>query len=224
MTRGRLLGQPGRGYLQVGSLNEYPPIAQGYSGGAAVDVGSGRVVGMIAQVVDAHRVAWMIPLATIASRWPPLREYLPKGLQADQEFRRAYDELRHAHYADALYRFGEVSKSYPCEADIYYYRVLAALGGRRPGGYQGAVIQQMEQMLDYALLLQPNSPHVQALLRLVEEDYYGLRGLKPRKIRSYFDIEEISPVHAREIADHVAAHECRTWQFLSARPTDRRLS
>jgi S1-C subfamily serine protease len=215
VTRGHILGDSVKGLIQVGILDGHPPIVEGYSGGAAVDVHSGRVVGMVAQVEPDHQIAWLIPLAAIADRWPPLAEYLPKGLQGDPDFRRAYNEFRHGHYEDALRGFGEVAKSYPYEADIHYYRVLAALNGQRPGGYHGAVIEKIEQLLDYALRLRPGAAHIQALLALVEEDYYKLRGLKPKVKREFPDIRDISPVHAWEIVTNVAARECGTWQYLN---------
>jgi hypothetical protein len=154
-------------------------------------------------------------LSAIADRWPPLVEYLPKGLLGDPEFMRAYDEFRYGRYEDALRRFGGVAMSYPNEADIYYYRVLAALNGQRPGGYQGAVVEKMEQLLDYALRLKPDAAHIQALLALVEEDYYNLRGLKPKVKREFRNIREISEVHAWEIVAHVVARECATWKHLN---------
>jgi hypothetical protein len=214
VTRGHTLGDNDKGLIQVGILPGHPPVVEGYSGSAAVDVHSGRVVGMVAQADPSQRIAWIIPLAAIADRWPPLAEHLPRGLFGDHEFRCAYDELRHGHYADALDRFGEVAKSYPYEADIYYYRVLAALNGQRPGGYQGAVIEKMEQLLDYALRLKPDAAHIQALLSLVEEDYYRLRGLRAKIHREFPNIAEISPAHALEILTHVAAMECETWRCL----------
>jgi hypothetical protein len=215
VTRGHTLGGPIKGLVQVGILDGYPPIAEGYSGGAAIDVHSGRVVGMVAQAEPDHQIAWIIPLAAIADRWPPLAEHLPKGLLGDAEFRRAYNEFRHRHYEDALRRFGEVAKSYPYEADIHYYRVLAALGGQRPGGYHGTMTERVEQLLDYALRLRPDAAHIQALLKLVEEDYYQLRGLKPRIKREFPNITEISLMHAWEIVTNVPARECTTWQYLT---------
>ena len=138
-----------------------------------------------------------------------------QGLLGDPQFRRAYDEFRYGHYGDALHRFGEVAKVYPYEADIYYYRVLAALNGQRPGGYQGSVIEKIEQLLDYALQLKPDAPHIQALLALVEEDYYGLRGLRPRITRKFPNVREISPMRAWEIVANVKANECTTWRYLN---------
>jgi S1-C subfamily serine protease len=214
-TRGQIVGGSIKGLIQVGILDGYPPIVKGYSGGAAVDIHSGRVVGMVAQAEPEHRIAWVIPLSAIADRWPPLVEYLPKGLLGDPEFMRAYDEFRYGRYEDALRRFGGVAMSYPNEADIYYYRVLAALNGQRPGGYQGAVVEKMEQLLDYALRLKPDAAHIQALLALVEEDYYNLRGLKPKVKREFRNIREISEVHAWEIVAHVVARECATWKHLN---------
>jgi len=223
VTRGHILGGPVKGLIQVGILDGHPPIVEGYSGGAAVDAYSNRVVGMVAQAEPDHRIAWIIPLAAIADRWPPLAEYLPRGLLGDPEFRRASNELRYGHHADALRRFSELSKSYPHEADVHYYRVLAALNGQRPGGHQGTVIEKMEQLLDYALQLRPDAPHIQALLALVQEDYYRLRGLRPKINRVFPDIKEISPAHAWEIVTNVAARECATWQYLNQH-TDRRSS
>ena len=214
-TRGRIVGGSIKGLIQVGILDGHPPIVEGYSGGAAVDIRTGRVIGMVVQAEPNHRIAWIIPLFAIADRWPPLAEYLPKGLLGDPEFLLAYDEFRYGHYEDALRRFGRVSMSYPREADIYYYRVLAALNGRRPGGYQGAVIEMMEQLLDYALRLKPDAAHIQALLALVGEDYYRLRGLKPKVNREFLNIQEISEMHALEIVTNVVARECATWQYLN---------
>jgi hypothetical protein len=214
-TRCSILGGSIKGLIQVAIVDGHPPIAEGYSGGAAVDIHSGRVVGMVAQAEPDHRIAWIISLAAIATHWPEFADYLPKGLLGDPEFRRACDEFRYGHYEDALRRFGEVAKVYPYEADIYYYRVLAALNGQRPGGYQGSVIEKIEQLLDYALQLKPDAPHIQALLALVEEDYYGLRGLRPRINREFPNVREISPMRAWEIVANVKANECTTWRYLN---------
>jgi len=220
-TRGEVSGALTTGLLGVLALGSHPPIEKGYSGTAAIDVYSGRVVGMAVQAEQDGPRAWIIPLVSIADYWTELADYLQRGMLGDPDFRRACDELRHGHFGDALRRFTEVAKSYPYEAEIHYYRVLAALGGQRPGGFQGTVIAQMEQLLVYALSLSPEIPHIQALLLLVQEDYYKLRGLETPSRRPLPDIGRTSAERAREILRYIAAPECITWQFLSERASGR---
>jgi len=215
VTRARVSGGPVNGIIQVDVLYGHPPIVRGYSGAAAVDVRSGRVVGMVVGRDENNRIAWIIPLAAIAEAWPELTAHLPESLLADPEFRAALADLAQRFYPDALRRFNGLARYYPNEADIYYYRVLAALNGHRPGGYQGTAIEQIVQFLEYGLRLNPHAAHLQALLALVEEDYYKLRGLKPKTYHEFPDIREISPAHAREIVDHIQAQECVTWLFVS---------
>ena len=220
-TRGEVSGALTMGLLGVLALGNHPPIERGYSGTAAIDVRSGRVVGMAVQAEQDGPRAWIIPLASIADWWTDLGDYLQRGMRGDPDFRVACDELRHGHFGDALCRFTEVAKSFPYEADIHYYRVLAAVGGQRPGGFQGAVIAQMEQLLVYALGLSPEAPHIQALLLLVQEDYYKLRGLESPSRRPLPDIGRTSTEHAQEMLRYIAAPECITWQFLSQRASGR---
>jgi hypothetical protein len=220
-TRGEVSGRPTTGLLGILALGNHPPIEKGYSGTAAVDVHSGRVVGMAVQAEQEGPRAWIIPLASIADYWTDLGDYLQRGMRGDPNFRLACDELRHGHFGDALRRFTEVSKSFPYEVDIHYYRVLAAVGGQRPGGFQGTVIAQMEQLLVYALSLSPEAPHVQALLLLVQEDYYILRGLASPSRRPLPDFGRTSTEHAQEMLRCIHAPECLTWQFLSERANGR---
>ena len=215
ITQIRVSGPLADGLLQVEELPGKPPVVPGYSGGAAVDVRSGRAVGMVAESGEPG-VAWIIPLRTIASAWSELASLLPRGLDADPDFTRAVRDLDNRAYPEALSRLNAVRRYYPREPDVYYYQVLAALDGRRPGGYDRAAIDDVTKLLDYALQLDRGATYVAALRALVIEDYFVLRGLRAPGYRN----EEPGPMdaeHAREILVHVPAYECPTWQYLSKR-------
>ncbi len=67
--------------LQVDGSGEHDgKITGGYSGSAATDVRSGRVVGMVTQADQdpTAKIAWVIPLATISESWSDLRDLLPR--------------------------------------------------------------------------------------------------------------------------------------------------
>jgi len=215
ITQIRVSGPLADGLLQVEELPGKPPIVEGYSGSAAVDVRSGRAVGMVVESGEPG-VAWIIPLRTIACAWTELASLLPRGLDADPDFTRAVRDLDNRAYPDALSRLNTVRRYYPREPDVYYYQVLAALHGRRPGGYDRAAIDDVTKLLDYALQLDRNVSYVAALRALIIEDYFVLRGLRAPGYRR----EEPGPMdakHAREILLHVPAFECPTWQYLSKR-------
>ncbi len=214
-ARVRVTGPVANGLLQVNGQYGHSGIVEGFSGSAAVDLRSRRVVGM---VVEADRdpscmVAWIIPLATIAGFWKQLGDLLPKSLSVDPEFCGAVKDLEYGAYGDALNRLNGILQDYPKEADVFYYRVLAELRGKRPGGYTRPVIEAVVRLLDRALSLNPQAGHVKALLALVREDYYVLRGLVPTSATAKEPLQ-ISPQHAEEILRHVPAPECPTWQYL----------
>jgi hypothetical protein len=152
-------------------------------------------------------------LSGIAEVWKPLEELLPARISVDPEFRRALSDLELCSYQEALQRLNLIYKYYPHEADVSYYRALAALNGRRPGGYAGTLIESIVRLLEHGLSLNPEAAHIKALLALVDEDYYQLRGLR-RKVPPSRDIASISPAHAREIVRHVRAEQCPTWILL----------
>jgi len=205
--------------LQVNGAADQPSIVEGYSGSAAVDTHSSRVVGMM---IERDRdigknIAWILPLATIARAWPQLSTLLPDALSVDPEFVRAVHELRAAAYGEALTRLNGIYRLYPAEADVYYYRALAGLSGKRPGTYTSQHITNIEMLLRKAMELNSSAWHVWALYSLVVEDYYFLRGLKPRP---YTDEQlhqlaaSMRPEHIDELIHHAPARECPMWKIL----------
>lgn len=211
--------------LQVNGLQGYDgQIARGYSGSAAVDVNSGRVVGMVAAADQdpTARIAWVIPLATIAELWHPLRELLPRALSVDPEFTLACRDLNYRNYANALTRLNKLTSIYSQHAEIYLYQVLAGLAGTRPGRYAIETIEAVERRLHWAWQLTPGDPQVAALWAVLKEDYYAMRGF-PDSPPSLEELRSaaarITPGQAQLIIDHVNAPECPTWAFLLQRST-----
>jgi hypothetical protein len=211
--------------IQVDGLQGFDgQIQPGYSGGAAVDVASGRVVGMVVSADQARsatplKIAWIIPLATLARSWSPLADMLPKGITVDPEFLGAVNDLYHCSYVPALQRLNALVTLYPTEPDMYYYRALAGLSGQRPGGYAAPMVEAVERLLSEALGLTPSLPqaHVRALWALVQEDYYIIRGIPvdPERLQGLQSaVGWVDPRHADEILRHVPAVECPTWQRL----------
>jgi trypsin-like peptidase len=236
-SRLRVSGPLGSGLIQVRRVDGHPSLEEGYSGSAALDVRAGRVVGLL--VEDAHgpsartdrnqitplsqdRVlteAWVIPLAVIARRWSRLAGLMVTELEADPRYARARDELDRRDYGAALSSLNSIYQYYPREADVYYYRVLAALAGQRPGGYGGQFVEAIVNLLRRAVEEDGGAAHVQALLNLVNEDYYAWRGIRcdfypPMTERQI--AERIRADHVREILKHVPARECSTWIYLGS--------
>ena len=205
--------------LQVNGAPGQPSIVEGYSGSAAVDTHSSRVVGMMVQRDRdaATNIAWILPLATIARAWPRLSALLPDALPVDPQFVHAVHELRSGAYTEALIRLNGIYRIYPTEADIYYYRALAGLSGKRPGTYTAQHITSIEMLLRKGMELNSSAWHVWALYSLVIEDYYFLRGLKPRPYTDeqlYRLAASVRPEHIDELIRHVPARECPMWKML----------
>jgi Trypsin-like peptidase domain len=212
--------------LQVNGSSEYDgKIIEGYSGSAATDVRSGRVVGMVTQADrDATaRIAWVIPLATISESWTDLRNLLPNAFTVDPEVVRAIQDLNYGRYAETLTRLNGLIDLYPTETDMYYYRALAGLAGIRPGRYSMDMILAVEQLLRHAWnLTQPTMrpPHIGALWALVREDYYVIRGFRetaPVLDELRHAAHGLSDQHSYELLRHVPAYECPTWRKLNDR-------
>ncbi|MGH3547632.1 MAG: S1 family peptidase [Pseudonocardiaceae bacterium] len=211
--------------LQVNGSSEHDGrVIDGYSGSAATDVRSGRVVGMVTQADrdPTARISWVIPLATISESWPALGNRLPTAFEVDPDVISAIDDLDCRRYREALNRLNGLINLYRAEADMYYYRALAGLDGTRPGHYSIDMILAVEQLLWHAWkLAQPTKrAHIGALWALVREDYYLMRGLK----QSSPDLAELRHVarglsdqHSDELWSHVPAYECRTWRELNDR-------
>jgi hypothetical protein len=215
-TRVRVTGTVTSGLIQVDPLPGHSPVVEGYSGSAAMDVRSGRVVGMMVGAATVATSAWLIPLAEIAKSCPQLDLLLPERLDVDPEFRRAVDELNQGAYAYALARLNGIRGNYPGDPDIAYYRVLAALQGRRPGALSRPAVDEILALLAQALSGAPRAAHVAALLALAWEDFYFLRGLE----RNRYDLrvpEGMPPWRAAEIVKHVHAPECMMWRDLNIR-------
>jgi hypothetical protein len=234
-TRLRVSGPVSTGLIQADRVHGHPSLDRGYSGSATVDLRANRVVGMLAEdhkgVTDqingrdiipisrdrALTVGWVIPLAVIASKWSLLNGLLPSDIDADPDYDRARRELQRGDYGAALNSLNDIYQYYPLEVNVYYYRVLAALAGQRPGGYAGNLIEAMVKLLERAIQLDQSAAHVHALLSLVNEDYYTWRGIRsgcysplsPRQIA-----ERTHPEHIRELVHHVPAFECQTWLYL----------
>jgi hypothetical protein len=101
--------------------------------------------------------------------------------------------------------------------DVAYYRSLKMLAGGRPREFRTEEIVKVEAVLRSAI---GGAAHAAALLALIKEDHYVLRGMAdhPPTISSLIPAAEaILPMHAAEIVTHVRAPECRTWRWLEER-------
>jgi hypothetical protein len=197
-------------------------LVEGFSGSAAVDGVSGRVVGMVAWSAQQLRlrVAWLLPLATLASYWPGLTASLPTALAVDPDFTAGLRHLDQGWYDDASRHLRLAAQRYPDEPDGYYYQALAALSGRRPAVYSADVIEQLENLLRRAVQAGTATPHLLGLWATVKEDYFVQRGLAeqtPTASQLRVAISEMDAEHAREIVRHVPAPECRSWQLIKDR-------
>ncbi len=215
-TRVRVVGMVTNGLVQVNTISGYSPVVETFSGSAAVDVRSGRVVGMVIGVDNTYAPVWLIPLTELARSWKKLDGLLPRGLSVDPEFKRAVDDLGQGSYGYALTRLNSLQGSYPGEPDLAYYRVLAALRGRRPGALSRSAVDEILALLAPPAGPTAGAPHVAALAALTYEDYYVLRGLDPRRRDARLP-EGVTALRAREITTHVQAPECSIWQALYAR-------
>jgi hypothetical protein len=209
-------------WLQIDALNNHSAwVERGFSGAAAVDQGSGLVVGMVVRTNrnPQSRNAWLIPLATIAAYWPALGSRLKDGLLADPDFRRFRMAFDSRHYADALNELGTVQRRFPERADVYYFWALAALGGCRPARHAGETIDGVVRLLLEALRLSPRFAAATALLAFVCEDYFALRHLPvPHLPGVRLAVPgELTAAQAREILDHVPATDCTTWRGIYER-------
>jgi len=215
-TRVRVTGTVTSGLIQVDAVPGHSPVVGGYSGSAAMEVRSGRVVGMMVGAATINTSAWLIPLAEIAKSYPQLDLLLPERLGVDPEFRRAVDDLNQGAYAYALNRLNSIRGNYPGEPDIAYYRVLAVLQGRRPGALSRSAVDEILALLAQTLSISPRAVHVAALLALTWEDFYFLRGLEDNR----YDLRvpaDMAPWRAAEIVKHVYAPECMMWRDLNMR-------
>jgi Trypsin-like peptidase domain len=210
--------------LQVNGLVGYDGrVAPGYSGSAAVDVNSGRVVGMVtaADRDPSVRIAWVIPLETVAELWHPLADMMPHALSVDPDFMQACQDLNYRRYGDALSRLNKLASVYPDEADIYFYQVLAGLAGTRPGRYAIDAIEAIEQRLRWAWKLASGSAQIGAVWAVLKEDYYIMRGFSDHSSPSLDELKSaaanIKPDYARLVTWHIPAPECPTWKFLVTR-------
>lgn len=215
-TRVRVTGTVTSGLIQVDAVSGHSPVAGGYSGSAAMDVRSGRVVGMMVGAATVATSAWLIPLAEIAKSCPQLDLLLPERLDVDPEFRRAVDNLNQGDYKYALSCLNGIRGNYPGEPDIAYYRVLAALQGRRPGALSRPAVDEILNLLAQALAMAPGAGHVAALLALAWEDFYLLRGLEQNRYDLRVPVD-MPPWRAAEIVKHVYAPECIMWRELNIR-------
>jgi hypothetical protein len=234
-TRVHVVGPDERNrLLQVDGLQGFDgTVQQGYSGGPAVDVQSGRVVGMVvasdrlrAAVPGQYavKIAWIIPIDTLVGVWPPLQLVLPHALSVDPEYVAAISTLRHGGYGQALTQLNQLSTTYPHEPDMYFYRALAGLAGVRPGAYARPMVEAVEALLRYARNLRPvaSVAHVSLLWALVKEDYYLKRGIPepegdPEIGELMASLTWIERNYAVEIVRHVPARECTAWKKLDVR-------
>jgi hypothetical protein len=197
-------------------------LVEGFSGSAAVDGVSGRVVGMVTWSARQLRLraAWLLPLATLASYWPGLTASLPTALAVDPDFTAGLRQLDQGRYGDASRQLRLAAQRYPDEPDVYYYQALAALSGRRPANCPAEVIDQLENLLRRGVQAGTATPHVLGLWATIKEDCFvqrGLAELPPMASQLRVAISELDAEHAREIVRHVPAPQCRSWQLIKDR-------
>jgi hypothetical protein len=198
------------------------PVRQRFSGGPVVDPESGLVVGMVAQVWEAQRTAFMITVAALAGACPQLRDILLPRVSADPGFSRGMSALESGNYPAALDCFRAVCARRPEDPAIWYYLVLAAGGGKRPRAHSTGYARELGHLLAEAAALRPREPHVLALWALLKEDHHRARGISegtPTLAELRQAIPDVSAEHAAEICRHMPAPEATVWQELNRRRT-----
>ncbi|MFG1886772.1 hypothetical protein ACGFIR_02740 [Micromonospora sp. NPDC049051] len=97
----------------------------------------------------------------------------------------------------------------------HYYLALALLGGRRPsrmGREAQQVMARVEEQLDKALQVDPDTGHAALLWAAIKRDHYAGRH-DPGPSVSYLEslAGEVDPVHAAEIAPFLDSRENPLW-------------
>lgn len=219
-VRAQVSGTHAKGiWLQLDALHGHTAwIEPGFSGAAAVDEVSGRVVGMVVAADRSleERTAWIIPLGVIAEHVEWFAAVAGDPLRADPAFVRFLATLDRRRYDDALAMLVDVEARHRGTSDVYYYWALTLLHGCRPAAHSGELIGGVERLLEEAgRLSRGPSGHARALLALVRDDYYTQRGLvTPRPVEARAAATRVDASRAREITRHVPAPECVMWQRL----------
>jgi hypothetical protein len=213
-VRARIAGSDASGtWLQVNPVDRLQSwVDGGFSGSAAVDETTGRVVGMVV-AADKQTTAWLIPLDTIIGWLPWLGDRAGDPLWTDPGFVRFRELLQAGRYAEAMEVLRTVEPRFRVCSDTYFYWALTMLGGIRPAHHSAPTVAAVTKVLGEACRLDPRSPHPRALLALIHEDFYAhsaIGGPRP----DMTGLTEISADRATEIVQHVPAPECRAWQSL----------
>lgn len=196
------------------------PVRHRFSGGPVVDPETGLVVGMIAQTWEAQRLAFMIPVRTLAEACPGLQTILLPRASADPKFVHAIAALNSGNYPAALECFSALCDQHPDDPDTWYYLALAAGGGKRPRAHSTSYVREIGQLLQEGAALSPREPHVLALWALLKEDHHRARGISegtPPLAELRRAVADVSAEHAAEICRHFPAPEAVIWRELSQR-------
>jgi hypothetical protein len=212
-VRARIAGPDASGtWLQINPADRGQGwVEPGFSGSAAVDETTGRVIGMV--VVSDRDNAWLIPLDTMIGWLPWLAGLAGDPLGTDPGFAGFHELLEGGRYAEAMDALRRVEPRFRGHSDVYYYWALTMLGGHRPAHHSAPTVEAVVKVLGEACRLDPQSAHARALLALVHEDFYAVSAIGgPRP--DLTGLIGISAGRAAEIIQHVPARECRAWQSL----------
>lgn len=196
------------------------PVRHLFSGGPVIDPRSGLVVGMVARIWEAERIAFMIPVRALAAACPDLQEILLPRVSSDPDFRRGMSALSSGNYPAAMDSFRTVCARRPEDPDAWYYLALTAGRGKRPRAHASMYVKEIGQLMEEAAALLPREPHVLALWALLKEDHNRARGISegtPSIAELRKAVVRVSAEHAEEICRHYPAPEATIWQELNRR-------
>ena len=204
-------------WLQMdGPIAQNGWVARGYSGGPAVERESGRVVGMVTWGMKVPRIAWLIPLDTIAVKIPLVGRLAAQGLDVDADFMAGKVHLDCGEYGSATTRFRRVMSRYRSN-EVYFYWTLAALKGRRPLHHDQRSIDELISILSERVLCDPENAACSVLLAIVKDDAYVSAGMSvgnPSIADLMKALRRLSSERAREIVRHVPARGCSSWNAV----------
>lgn len=117
-------------------------------------------------------------------------------------------------YEAARRHFRGAVEASSADPEIHYQLALALLGGRRPHMASAAEVTSIRRQLELAGRL----PEAQALLVLVNEDYYLSWQQSSAVPPELVDLVQSVPLaRVQEIVTHVPAEQCRVWRLLAGR-------
>ena len=138
------------------------------------------------------------------------------------ELKSAVRSVQLGRYTDAVTKLDALVLRDDTIADIYYYRALALLNGKRPRVARRSIAEKIELDLDTACRLDAAQSHYFYLWALLKYDFYAANGFKmtgpaipallERAIRNPLDVPK-----GLELLQHTNAPDCPVSISLSER-------